>query len=67
MNYLIAVLLIVSGVLIVIYGDKTIQKGGGAVLKTFLMPRLNIIVLKWAIGLLCIWAGLSFLFGEVRL
>ena len=42
------------------------KKNGGAVLKTFSMPRLNAIVLKWAVGILLIWFGIGFLFSGLK-
>ena len=67
MNSLLGVILVIAGLVVVIYGDKNTNKDGGVILKTVSMPRLNAIVLKWAIGLLLIWFGLGFLFGGLKL
>ncbi len=67
MNSLLGVILIIAGLAVVIYGDRNTSKGAGVLLKTFSMPRLNAIVLKWGIGLLLIWFGLGFLFGGLKL
>ena len=67
MNSLLGVVLVVMGLAVIVYGDKNVKKNGGAVLKTFSMPRLNAIVLKWAVGILLIWFGLGFIFSGLKL
>ena len=68
MNYLFGAALVVVGVIAIIFGDKTVQKDGGVVLKTFSKPsRFSVLLLKWAIGLMSIWFGIGFLFGKVQL
>ncbi len=68
MNYLVGSLLVIVEIVAIIYGDKTVQKEGGIVLKAFShrSPISNFLI-KWAIGLLCIWFGLGFLFGGIQL
>ena len=67
MSYLIGVILIIVGLVVVIYGDKRATKNGGVITKMFSMPRFNTVFLKWAVGILCVWFGLHFLFGGVIL
>ena len=48
------------GFVAIIFGSKTVQSDG-ALLKFFRMPRPQVIAVKWAVGLLCIWFGVYML------
>jgi hypothetical protein len=61
MTYAVGTGLIVLGILIIVYGDRQVgdKRRGGVITRTFSMPTLNAKVLKWVIGLFCIWFGLA--------
>ena len=67
MNYIVGICLVALGLVAIIFGGKNVQDKGGSVLHVFARPRFNATVLKWAIGLLCIWFGVAFLFGGIKL
>jgi len=50
-------LLIVVGLVAIIFGSKTVQSDRGLLKGFFRAPRANMIAVKWAAGLLCIWFG----------
>ena len=55
--------LIIFGFIVFKYGDANVENKGGIILKIFTMPRLNRIVLKWAIVLISIFFGIILLFN----
>jgi hypothetical protein len=64
MAYVIGIALIVVGVLIIVYGDRQVgdKRREGVITRTFSMPALNAKVLKWVMGLLCVWFGVASIF-----
>ena len=65
MAYVIGTVFVVLGLVIIAFGDRTVQEKGGIVLKIFsARPRSGIHLVKWAFGLTCIWFGLMILSGE---
>jgi hypothetical protein len=61
--------LIISGVVIIRFGDRQVgdKRREGVITRTFSMPALNVKVLKWIIGLLCIWFGTAVVFTRGNL
>jgi hypothetical protein len=53
--------LIVLGVLIIAFGDRQVgdKRREGVIARAFSMPPLNVRVLKWVIGIGCIWLGVA--------
>ena len=64
MTYVVGIALIALGVLIIVYGDRQVgdKRRAGVITRTFSMPAVNAKVLKWVMGLLCIWFGLAAIF-----
>ena len=67
MSYIVGICLVAFGLVAIIFGGKNVQDKVGSILHVFATRRLNAAVLKWAIGLLCIWFGVAFLFGGIKL
>lgn len=67
MRYLFGFVLVIIGLLILTFGDRKLKVKGGVVLKIFSAPPLSAKVIKWAIGILCIWFGVALLFGGGKL
>jgi hypothetical protein len=63
MGYFLGFVLVIIGLLILAFGDRKLNVKGGVILKTFSAPSLNAKVLKWAVGILCIWFGAALLLG----
>jgi hypothetical protein len=61
------VVLIILGPLIIVFGDRNVGKDGGDINRTFSIPTLNAKLLKWGVGILCIWFGMALLFGRGHL
>ena len=55
--------LLICTVLVACYGDKPVARRQGRLLRAFTMPRLNVLVLKWAAAFLLGWFGLALLLG----
>ena len=66
-NVLVGVALIVLGLVVMAFGDKTVQAKGGIVLKMFSQPRPIVLVLKWIVGLGSAYFGYLFLIGGIEL
>jgi hypothetical protein len=57
------------GVLIIRFGDRQVGDKGreGIITRMLAMPAWNAKVLKWVIGLLCIWFGIAVVFTRGNL
>jgi hypothetical protein len=67
MGYFFGFVLVIIGLLVLVFGDRKLNVKGGAILKTFSVPSLNAKVLKWAVGIMCIWFGAALLLGGGKL
>jgi hypothetical protein len=67
MGYFFGFVLVIVGLLILAFGDKKLNVKGGVILKTFSAPSMNVKVLKWAGGIICIWFGAALIFGGGKL
>lgn len=65
-----------GGIALVIFGVAIIRFGGrqvgdkrreGVITRTLSMPALNAKILKWVVGLLCVWFGLAVIFTRGNL
>ena len=67
--YVGGVALIIFGVVIIRFGDRQVgdKRREGVITRTFSMPAFNAKVLKWVIGLLCIWFGIAVVFTRGNL
>jgi hypothetical protein len=63
MGYVAGAALVILGVLIILFGDMNVGKGGGVVTRTLSMPSVNAKFLKWGAAILCVWFGAALLFG----
>lgn len=67
MGYFLGVALVIIGLLILAFSDRKPNMKGGVILKTFSASSLNAKVIKWAVGIVCIWAGAALLLGGGKL
>ena len=63
------IVLIIFGLVIIRFGDRQVgnKRREGVITRTFSMPALNAKVLKWVIGLLCIWFGIAVVYTRGNL
>jgi hypothetical protein len=59
MGYLFGIILVLLGVLVIVFGDRKLNVKRGFLLKAISRDGLNPKILKWAIGILCIWFGVA--------
>jgi hypothetical protein len=63
--YIVGTVFVILGLVIIAFGDRTVQEKGGIVLKIFSRrSRSGIHLVKWVFGLSCIWLGLMILSGK---
>jgi hypothetical protein len=63
--YYIGIAFVALGLIIIAFGDRSVQEKGGIVLKIFSRrSRSGIRLVKWAFGLVCVWFGLMILSGN---
>ena len=67
MGYFLGAALVIIGLLILVFGDRKPNLKGGVILKTFSASSLNAKVIKWTVGILCIWTGAALLLGGGKL
>jgi hypothetical protein len=63
MGYVSGAALVILGILIILFGDMKVGKGGGVITRTLSMPPVNAKAAKWGAGILCVWFGAALLFG----
>lgn len=63
MSHIFGIVLIAAGISVIFFGGKLVTTKGGVVLKFFSMPHFHAAALKWAVGLLCVWFGVTLLLG----
>jgi len=65
MSRIFGIVLVVAGISAIFFGNKLVTTKGGVVLKMLSMPRFHAVVLKWAVGLLCVWFGVALFLGAL--
>ena len=62
MNYLAGLAFLVAAAVVGLFGDRTVQEKGGAVLKLLSWPKSRVARTKWAIAAVLAGVGLWFIF-----
>jgi len=62
MNYVVALGFLVAAAIVALYGDRTVQKSGGRVLKAVSWPNGRASQIKWAVAAALVFVGLWFIF-----
>ena len=66
MNYLVGLAFIAVAIIVMLFGERTVQAKGGVVLKVFSWPRSRASQTKWAIAAAFAGVGLWFIFVGVK-
>jgi hypothetical protein len=64
MSYFLGISLLALAIIIALFGDRTVQERGGAIQRTFSLPKRRVAFVKWPIAVAVAFAGLWVLLGN---
>ncbi len=66
MEYLTGAALVLLGILIVVFGGAKPSRGDGAIARALSLPAWLDAVVRWVIGIACVWFGAQVLLGHAH-
>jgi hypothetical protein len=67
MGITIGILLVIIALVILVFGDRSVGTKVGFILRIFSHNKSTTKLLKWVIGLLALWFGVSLIFSGGKL